>query len=99
MKRAQPNDFPLTTRTGSSDELQRLEIFCKTIIFKIKRRISAIIVSNYPRELEDLEDLDEDLEDREEELDLENQLLMGLVNKEIDKYFKHHSEQGLRCDQ
>ena len=52
--------------------------------------ISAIIVSNYPRELEDLEDLDEDLEDRDEELDLENQLLMELVNEDIYKYFKHH---------
>ena len=56
-------------------------------------------VSHYPRELEDLEDLDEDLEDREDELDLENQLLMELVNKGINKYFKHHPQQGLRCDQ
>ena len=99
MKREQPNDFPRTTRTDSSDELRQLEIFCKTIIFKIKRRIFAINVLQYPRELEDLEDLDEELEDREEELDLENQLLMELVNKDINKYFKHHPEQGLRCDQ
>ena len=61
--------------------------------------ISAIIVSNYPRELDDLEDLDEELEDRDDELDLENQLLMELVNKDINKYFKHHPQQGLRCDQ
>ena len=61
--------------------------------------ISAIIVSNYPRELEDLEDLDEELEDREDELDRENQLLMELVNEDIDRYFRHHPEQSLCCDQ
>ena len=61
--------------------------------------ISAINVLHYPRELEDLEDLDEELEDRDEELDLENQLLMRLVNKDIYQCFKHHPEQGLRSDQ
>ena len=61
--------------------------------------ISAINILHYPRELEELEDLDEELEDRDEELDLENQLLMELVSEDIYKYFKHHPEQILRCDQ
>jgi len=39
---------------------------------RLQRRAPA---TRDPRELEDLEDLDEDLEDREDELDLENQLL------------------------
>jgi len=38
---------------------------------RLQRRAPA---TRDPRELEDLEDLDEDLEDRDEELDLENQL-------------------------
>jgi len=39
---------------------------------RLQRRAPA---TRDPRELEDLEDLDEELEDRDEELDLENQLL------------------------
>jgi len=63
---------------------------------RLQRRAPA---TRDPRELEDLEDLDEELEDRDEELDLENQLLMRLVNKDIYQCFKHHPEQGLRSDQ